>query len=112
MSTALWQSLVPLRVTRILSIALEVGPGSVSVMIDHPDLIDYLPRFLAIAESPVSVSIKIDSGYHRAGLLPTALNKGGCLRGLQSPRDRRIQRSWVSIPTKILAIRKQLLRQQ
>lgn len=103
--------LVPFRVTRIARIALGVGPEA-SVMSDHPDLIDYLPRFLAIAESPVSVSIKIDSGYHRAGLLPTALNKGGCLRGLQSPRDRRMQRSWVSIPTKILAIRKQLLRQQ
>ncbi|KAK1148576.1 hypothetical protein N8T08_009583 [Aspergillus melleus] len=74
--------LVPSQVTRLAKIALEVGKGSISVMIDHPDQLNFLPRFSAIAKSPVSVFLKVDSGYHRAGLPPAALNKQGLLEKL------------------------------
>ncbi|KAE8380485.1 putative serine dehydratase domain-containing protein [Aspergillus bertholletiae] len=74
--------LVPSKVTQIAKIAREVGDGSIAVMIDHPAQIDYLPSFSAIAKFPASAFIKVDSGYHRAGLPPTALNKQGLLNKL------------------------------
>ncbi|OGM49868.1 hypothetical protein ABOM_001455 [Aspergillus bombycis] len=74
--------LVPSQVTRLAKVALEVGEGSTSVMIDHPDQVAYLPQFFAITNFPVGIFIKVDTGYHRAGLPPTALNKNGLLETL------------------------------
>lgn len=46
-------------------------------MIDHPTQLDHLQRFWStITNLPViGVFIKVDTGYHRAGIPPTALNK-------------------------------------
>lgn len=74
--------LPPSQVARLAKIALEVGEGSITVMIDHPDQVQHLQEFFAIANFPVSVFVKVDTGYHRAGLPPTALNKQGLLEKL------------------------------
>ncbi|OJJ07418.1 hypothetical protein ASPVEDRAFT_142573 [Aspergillus versicolor CBS 583.65] len=74
--------LVPSQVNRLAKAALAIGKGSVSVMIDHPDQIPHLERFSAITGFPALVFLKVDTGYHRAGLPPTALNKGGLLERL------------------------------
>lgn len=74
--------LAPSQVARLAKIALEIGHESISVMIDHSDQVDYLPQFSAITKFAVSVFVKVDSGYHRAGLPPVALNKQGLLEKL------------------------------
>ncbi|KAE8422754.1 putative serine dehydratase domain-containing protein [Aspergillus pseudocaelatus] len=74
--------LVPSQVIRLAKLAREVGEGSISVMIDHPDQVAYLPRFSVITNFPVFVFIKVDTSYHRAGLPPTSLNKNGLLEKL------------------------------
>ncbi|KAJ5954516.1 hypothetical protein N7501_008795 [Penicillium viridicatum] len=74
--------LVPSQVARLAKIALEVGRESISVMVDHPDQVDYFRQFTAITKFAVSAFVKVDSGYHRAGLPPTALNKEGLLEKL------------------------------
>ncbi|KAF9892257.1 hypothetical protein FE257_002034 [Aspergillus nanangensis] len=67
---------------RLAMAALEVGEGSLSVMIDHPDQVEYLTRLATITQFPISVFIKVDTGYHRAGLPPIALNKNGLVEKL------------------------------
>lgn len=84
--------LVPSQVIRLAKLALEVGEGSISVMIDHPDQVAYLPRFYSITNFPVSVFIKVDTGYHRAGLPPTSLNKNGLLDKLADAIKQRYAR--------------------
>ncbi|KAL4888727.1 putative serine dehydratase domain-containing protein [Aspergillus ambiguus] len=71
--------LVPSQVPRLGNVAREVGEGSVSVMIDHPDQLDYLTQFRDIAGFAAGVFLKVDTGYHRAGVPPTMLNKNGLL---------------------------------
>ncbi|OOF91360.1 hypothetical protein ASPCADRAFT_518598 [Aspergillus carbonarius ITEM 5010] len=71
--------LVPSQVTRLAELAKQIGEGSVSVMIDHPDQVEYLNIFRDVAGFRACVFIKVDSGYHRAGLPPAMLNKGGLL---------------------------------
>ncbi|KAA8644912.1 uncharacterized protein ATNIH1004_009123 [Aspergillus tanneri] len=74
--------LVPSQVPRLAQLACELGEGSISVMIDHPDQLSYLERFSAITHFPACVFLKVDTGYHRAGLPPIALNKNGLLEKL------------------------------
>ncbi|GAM40930.1 hypothetical protein TCE0_041f13661 [Talaromyces pinophilus] len=70
--------LVPSHVPRLADIALHLSvPGSISVMIDHPAQLEHLHQFRSIANFAVGVFLKIDTGYHRAGLPPAALNKSG-----------------------------------
>lgn len=74
--------LIPSHVTRLAQLAAQLGEGSVSVMIDHPDQIPYLETFVAVATFPAYVFVKVDTGYHRAGLPPVSLNKRGLLEKL------------------------------
>ncbi|RAK96975.1 uncharacterized protein BO80DRAFT_496641 [Aspergillus ibericus CBS 121593] len=69
--------LVPSQVPRLAHLAKQIAAGSISVMIDHPDQIDHLRGFRDIAGFAAGVFLKVDSGYHRAGLPPDGLNKGG-----------------------------------
>ncbi|GES59129.1 D-serine dehydratase [Aspergillus terreus] len=71
--------LVPSQVPRLATVAREVGESSVSVMIDHPDQLVYLSQFREIAGFAAGVFLKVDTGYHRAGVPPTMLNKNGLL---------------------------------
>lgn len=74
--------LVPSQATRLAKIARELGPGSITVMIDHPVQVEYLKAFQVAAGFPAYVFIKVDCGYHRAGLPPAMLNKNGLLEKL------------------------------
>jgi D-serine ammonia-lyase len=67
------------QISRLARIGKELGPGSISVLVDHPAQVEQLSRFYEIAQFPPQVFIKIDTGYHRAGLPPSALNKNGML---------------------------------
>lgn len=71
--------LVPSQVARLARVAVELGENSISVMIDHPDQLVYLEQFFSIANFPTCVFLKVDTGYHRAGLPPAALNKNGLI---------------------------------
>lgn len=80
--------LIPSQITALAKQALELGPGSISVLLDHPDQIQYLQRFKEITHFPICVFVKVDTGYHRAGLPPLALNKNGFLEKLaQAEQD-------------------------
>ncbi|KAJ5578082.1 uncharacterized protein N7459_007046 [Penicillium hispanicum] len=74
--------LIPSHVTRLAQLAAQLGEDSVSVMIDHPDQVPYLEKFSAAAQFPACLFVKVDTGYHRAGLPPVSLNKNGLLEKL------------------------------
>ncbi|KAJ5331309.1 hypothetical protein N7476_001092 [Penicillium atrosanguineum] len=74
--------LVPSKVANLANLAKDLGPDSISVMIDHPDQVPFLTNFTSIAGFPACVFIKVDTGYHRAGVPPVSLNKNGLLEKL------------------------------
>lgn len=74
--------LVPSHVPRLAQLAADIGEDSISVMIDHPDQIPYLRKFFEVTTFPACVFVKVDTGYHRAGLPPISLNKNGLLEKL------------------------------
>lgn len=74
--------LVPSHVPRLAELAADIGENSISVMIDHPDQIPYLRQFFEVTNFPACVFVKVDTGYHRAGLPPVSLNKNGLLEKL------------------------------
>ncbi|KAL8670370.1 MAG: hypothetical protein Q9168_005086 [Polycauliona sp. 1 TL-2023] len=55
---------------RNVNFGRRLSPGSVSVLVDHPDQLQHLKLFQEITGYPVCVSIKVDTGYHRAGVTP------------------------------------------
>ncbi|KAI9039774.1 uncharacterized protein KD926_009117 [Aspergillus affinis] len=80
--------LVPSQVPRLARLAQELGEDTITLMLDHPDQIEFLRQFRALAGFPACVFVKVDTGYHRAGLPPTGLNKDGLLKRLaQAERD-------------------------
>ncbi|KAI1204561.1 putative serine dehydratase domain-containing protein [Annulohypoxylon truncatum] len=70
------------QVDRVAEIACQLGPGSISFMLDHPSQIISLRRFFDAAGFPAEVFMKVDTGYHRAGLPPEALNAGGLVEAV------------------------------
>ncbi|KIX95701.1 uncharacterized protein Z520_08408 [Fonsecaea multimorphosa CBS 102226] len=60
----------PSHVNRLAAVGRQLGEGSITVMIDHPEQLKCLPSFKEQAGFPAMVFIKADSGYHRAGLSP------------------------------------------
>ncbi|KAH2898155.1 hypothetical protein KXV75_001491 [Aspergillus fumigatus] len=77
--------LVPSHVPRLAAVARQLHTTDldhdlpVSVLVDHPDQLAYLCPFHEVAGLPAGVFLKIDTGYHRAGLPPDMLNKSGLL---------------------------------
>ncbi|KAF4534769.1 uncharacterized protein LTHEOB_2744 [Lasiodiplodia theobromae] len=69
--------LPPSHVPRLAALARSLGPGTVAVMLDHPSQLASLALFAQLAGFPAGVYVKVDTGYHRAGLPPGGLNKGG-----------------------------------
>ncbi|KAJ5793982.1 hypothetical protein N7457_000581 [Penicillium paradoxum] len=76
--------LVPSQVPLLAKAASTLGENSITVMIDHPDQLPYLENLSTLAGHPVSAFVKVDTGYHRAGLPPVSLNKNGLLEKLAS----------------------------
>ena len=72
--------LPPSQVSRLAAIARQLGPGSISVLVDHASQLDGVARFAQEAGFPAGVYLKVDTGYHRAGLPPSGLNKDDLIR--------------------------------
>ncbi|KAJ6022895.1 uncharacterized protein N7446_013248 [Penicillium canescens] len=76
--------LIPSQIPRLAKIAKKLGPNSLSLMIDHPDQLPFLADFAREAGSPANIFVKVDTGYHRAGLPPSSLNKNGLLEKISA----------------------------
>ncbi|KAH8879248.1 hypothetical protein GQ53DRAFT_849744 [Thozetella sp. PMI_491] len=63
------------QVDRLAAVGRQLGPGTISVLIDHASQLGHLGRFFAQAGFAAGVYLKIDTGYHRAGLPPSGVNK-------------------------------------
>ncbi|KAJ1567752.1 hypothetical protein HK405_004892, partial [Cladochytrium tenue] len=89
--------LPPSQAPRLAALARDIGAGgaSLAVMLDHPDQLPALDALAAAAAASagggggvgdrapaVGVFVKVDAGYHRAGLPPRRLGKGGLLAAL------------------------------
>ncbi|KAH7230524.1 uncharacterized protein BKA55DRAFT_545222 [Fusarium redolens] len=70
------------QIPRLAKVGLELGQGSISVLIDHPSQLDSVKAFSLHAKFPARVFLKVDTGYHRAGLPPSAMNKNGLIEAL------------------------------
>ncbi|KAF4986595.1 hypothetical protein FGRMN_10763 [Fusarium graminum] len=70
------------QIPRLAALGSELGQGSISVLIDHPSQLDSVKAFSQHAKFPARVFLKVDTGYHRAGLPPSALNKNGLIEAL------------------------------
>ncbi|KAG7412640.1 D-serine dehydratase [Fusarium oxysporum f. sp. rapae] len=70
------------QISRLASLGSELGQGSISVLIDHPSQLESVKAFSQHARFPAKVFLKVDTGYHRAGLPPTAMNKNGLIEAL------------------------------
>jgi D-serine deaminase-like pyridoxal phosphate-dependent protein len=62
---------------RLTAFREQLGPDSVSFLLDHPaqlrNLISSVPSSSSTTPSPVPIWIKVDPGYHRAGAAPKSL---------------------------------------
>ncbi|KAH7009480.1 putative serine dehydratase domain-containing protein [Ilyonectria destructans] len=71
--------LPPSAVNRVAQLGSQLGSGTIAFMLDHPSQLAPLRRFHELAGFAGGAFLKIDTGYHRAGLPPTALDKDGLL---------------------------------
>ncbi|WAO87326.1 D-ser-dehydrat domain-containing protein [Fusarium falciforme] len=74
--------LPPSQIPRLASLGSNLGKGSIAVMIDHPSQLDSVRIFSQQTKFTARVYLKVDTGYHRAGLPPTSLNKNGLIEAL------------------------------
>ncbi|KAK2789896.1 hypothetical protein FQN51_002636 [Onygenales sp. PD_10] len=55
---------------RLAALGSALGKGSISVLVDSLDIIPFLTRYQELTSDTVGVFIKLDTGHHRAGILP------------------------------------------
>ncbi|PGH01616.1 hypothetical protein AJ79_07864 [Helicocarpus griseus UAMH5409] len=55
---------------RLAALGASLGKRSISVLMDNPDIIPYLSRYQELTSDSLNVFIKLDTGYHRAGITP------------------------------------------
>lgn len=70
------------QVSRLAAIGRQLGQGSISVLVDNAAQLDAATRFYEEAKFPAGVYLKVDTGYHRAGLPPSGINKDGLMARL------------------------------
>lgn len=56
-------------ISRLAAVARELGPGGVSVLIDHPDQVAIAQRLAQTADTGIRAFVKVDMGTHRAGVV-------------------------------------------
>ena len=76
--------LPPSQAQRLGALGKKLGPGSISVMIDHVGQLEALRVFKDVAGSEAGIFIKVDCGYGRAGLQPHSFALHGLLREILS----------------------------
>ncbi|KPM42914.1 hypothetical protein AK830_g3604 [Neonectria ditissima] len=79
--------LPPSQVGRLAILGRKMGRGTISVLVDHVSQLGHLARFSEQAGFPAGVYLKVDTGYHRAGLPPSGLNKDELVARLMSLED-------------------------
>jgi D-serine ammonia-lyase len=70
------------QVKRLAVLGKRLGEGSITVMVDHIQQLAHVEAFHQEAGFPAGVFLKIDTGYHRAGLPPTHANKDSLIESL------------------------------
>ncbi|KDN60704.1 hypothetical protein CSUB01_04112 [Colletotrichum sublineola] len=70
------------QVDRLATLNKQLGENGLAVMVDHPSQLESVKRLQKATRFPPGVFLKVDTGYHRAGLPAAALNKGGLLEQL------------------------------
>ncbi|OLN97366.1 D-serine dehydratase 1 [Colletotrichum chlorophyti] len=70
------------QVERLSALLKRLGKDGLSVIIDHPSQLESVSRLHDLSGLSVGVFLKVDTGYHRAGLPASSLNKGGLLEQL------------------------------
>ncbi|KAL8736786.1 MAG: hypothetical protein Q9166_000152 [cf. Caloplaca sp. 2 TL-2023] len=63
----------PSTVRRLAEFGKRLLPSSISVLVDHHDQLQHLKIFKEITGYPLSLFIKLDTGYHRAGVTHKSL---------------------------------------
>ncbi|KAI4172784.1 MAG: hypothetical protein LQ343_003376 [Gyalolechia ehrenbergii] len=64
----------PSTIRRLAQLSKRLQPGSVAVLVDHPDQLRHLEVFKEITGYRLLLYIKIDTGYHRAGITHGSLH--------------------------------------
>ncbi|KAI1082043.1 putative serine dehydratase domain-containing protein [Whalleya microplaca] len=57
-------------VDRLAQFSAQLGPGALTVMVDHEDQVKHLTALASKSGHPPLVFLKIDMGSHRAGVIP------------------------------------------
>jgi D-serine deaminase-like pyridoxal phosphate-dependent protein len=60
----------PSAAPRLAAVARHLGPGGLSLMLDHPAQLRAVSDVSAASGHPVHAYVKIDMGYRRAGVIP------------------------------------------
>ncbi|KAI9147096.1 alanine racemase [Paramyrothecium foliicola] len=74
----------PSQVKRLAAVGRQLGERSIAVMIDEASQLDHVARYVDEAGFPAGVYLKVDTGYHRAGLPPAGLNKDNLIAKVMS----------------------------
>ncbi|KAF2229121.1 hypothetical protein EV356DRAFT_475929, partial [Viridothelium virens] len=78
----------PSSLQRLGALAKQLGPESLSVLLDHPDTIDHLRQVSSsVWSKPIHSFIKVDTGYHRAGAEPQSSRMKAIIEKLESNKD-------------------------
>ncbi|RMZ84683.1 hypothetical protein DV737_g891, partial [Chaetothyriales sp. CBS 132003] len=70
------------QISRLAKLARQLGPESMAFLIDNPSQLGAVRLFHGQAGFAAGIYVKVDTGYHRAGLPPASLNKGGLIQEL------------------------------
>ena len=79
--------LPPSAIERLARVAKQLGEGSLVVMIDHLDQLPALDQFRSLAGFAVEVFVKVDTGYHRAGVPPDTTDLIGLMNKVRYLED-------------------------
>ena len=60
--------LPPSQISRLAHLSRKLGPGTISVLVDDINQLEATKTFQQISGVPLQIFIKVDTGYHRAGL--------------------------------------------
>ncbi|KAI4159991.1 MAG: hypothetical protein LQ342_006119 [Letrouitia transgressa] len=77
----------PSQAARLSRLARKLGPGGVSVLIDHSAQIQSFQAFTKVTGFKIGVFVKVDTGYHRAGLAPESLEFKQLMALIQESSD-------------------------
>ncbi|KAK4690911.1 D-serine ammonia-lyase, partial [Lecanoromycetidae sp. Uapishka_2] len=72
--------LPPSQVQRLADLRNLIGPYSISVIIDHPAQLQVSTTFKEATGAPLQAFVKVDTGYHRAGLDYTTKSFGDLIK--------------------------------